>query len=277
MAATVETLSAPDAGSLAMLEALVVASGWNQTADDWAVFCQHGTVQVVRDAGGHIVASGAVLPMGDTAAWISMILVAPAVRGKGLGRAVFEHCLRTVQGMGRVAMLDATPAGAQLYRQYDFEPQWSLSRWYREAGGRAAAVRGDHVSDDGLDALVALDAQALGIVRGAVLGALVRRADTRVLRHAQAFGVLRSGRVARHIGPLIATDEASAGRLLREIVDSCAQPLLIDVPDGRPLLRRQLQDAGFVLQRGFTRMALGQAVPQGQTAFLHAIAGPEFG
>lgn len=260
-----------------MLDALVVASGWNQTADDWTVFGRHGSVHVVRDAEGRIVASGAVLPMGATAAWISMILVAPEARGLGLGRAVFEHCLQTVQATGRVAMLDATPAGEQLYRQYGFVPLWRLSRWHRErVAGRSTAttVRSDIAA---LDALVALDAESLGLERGAVLAELMRREDSRVVRHAQAFAVLRSGRIAHHIGPLIATDEASAALLLKELVGSLSQPLFIDVPDDRPLLRRQLGDAGFVLQRGFARMALGEAGSLGQTAFIHAIAGPEFG
>lgn len=278
--AAVETLPALDAGSLAMLDALVVASAWNQTPDDWAVFGRHGSVHVVRDAEGRIVASGAVLPMGATAAWISMILVAPAARGLGLGRAVFAHCLRTVQGTGRVAMLDATPAGEQLYRQYGFAPLWRLSRWHRgqvAAGSRAATAQTIRPDIAGLGALVALDTEALGLDRGAVLGELMRRADSRVVRHAQAFAVLRRGRIADHIGPLIATDEASAALLLNELVDGISQALFIDVPDQRSLLRRQLVDAGFALQRGFTRMALGEPASLGQTAFIHAIAGPEFG
>ncbi|MDM0011363.1 GNAT family N-acetyltransferase [Variovorax sp. J22P168] len=273
----VETLSAPDAISLSMLEALVVASGWNQTADDWAVFLRHGSVHVVRDADGAIVASGAVLPMGAAAAWISMILVAPQARGAGLGRSVFERCLATVRAAGRVAMLDATPAGEQLYLQYGFSPLWRLSRWHRGALADApasAAASGDHSK---VDALLALDAEALGLERGAVLAELMRRPGSRVLRHAQAFAVLRSGRIARHVGPLIATDEASAAVLLNDLIDGIPEPIFIDVPDERPLLRRQLAEAGFALQRGFCRMALGEPPAHGQNAFIHAIAGPEFG
>lgn len=275
--AVVESLPALDAGSLAMLDALVVASGWNQTADDWALFSRHGTVHAVRDAEGRIVASGAVLPMGASAAWISMILVAPEARGRGLGRSVFEQCLRTVKAAGWVAMLDATPAGERLYRQYAFAPLWRLSRWHREALTVTSIPPIVGQDAAGLDALIALDAQALGLARGAVLGELMRREGSRVVRHAQAFGVVRSGRIAHHIGPLVATDEASAGVLLRELSAGVAQPIFIDVPDERLLLRRQLADAGFVQQRGFTRMALGKPLPGGHSATIHAIAGPEFG
>lgn len=273
----IETLPALDAASLAMLDALVVASGWNQTADDWAVFARHGTLHVVRDAESRIVASGAVLPMGANAAWISMILVAPQARGEGLGRSVFEQCLRTVQAAGRIPMLDATPAGEQLYRQYAFAALWRLSRWQRAAVPGVSPAPVAHRDNAGFDALIALDAEALGLQRGAVLGELMRREGSRVVRHAQAFAVVRSGRVAQHIGPLVATDEAGAAVLLNALIDGITQPILIDVPDDRPLLRRQLADAGFTPQRGFARMALGEPPAPGQSAFIHAIAGPEFG
>lgn len=273
----VETLAALDTGSLAMLEALVAASGWNQTADDWALFARQGTVHAVRDAEGRIVASGAVLPLGATTAWISMILVAPGARGLGLGRGVFEQCLRTVKAAGRIAMLDATPAGERLYLQYGFAPLWRLSRWHREPIAGHSAAPAAPQDGAGFDALAALDAEALGLDRGAVLDDLMRRAGSRVVRHAQAFAVVRSGRIADHIGPLVATGEASAALLLRELAEGPTPALFIDVPDDRPLLRRQLADAGFTLQRGFVRMALDGPAARGQPAFIHAIAGPEYG
>jgi len=271
----VEALSTFDVHTLGMLGDLVTQSGWNQTRDDWALFASQGTVHTVRDGVGRIVASGAVLPMAPAGAWISMILVDPALRGRGLGRAVFEQCLTTVQRGSRCALLDATPAGEKLYTRYGFVPLWRSTRWQRAAlAGAHPAARPD---PGPLDLLAALDAEAVGLARPAVLDHLAQRADSRMVRHAQGFAVVRAGRNARHIGPLIATDEAAAAGLLRDIADSEPGPLFIDVPDDRPLLREQLAAAGFAPQRTFARMALGDAVPQGQTAFIHAIAGPEYG
>ena len=129
----------PDA--LAMLGELVVHSGWNQTAQDWGVFFSCGTIYVVRDEHGRIAASGAVLPMGESrpgalasltgrgVAWISMILVRPDRRGRGLARRVFEQCLRDIRDHGRIAMLDATPQGEALYLQFGFEPLQLVPPW----------------------------------------------------------------------------------------------------------------------------------------------------
>ena len=89
--------------------------------------------------------------------------------------------------------------------------------------------------------------------------------------------IVRTGRTAQHIGPLIAPDEASANALLGELLGDVTQPLLIDVPDDRPLLQQTLAAAGFVRQRGFARMALGGQGAGGRRKLIHAIAGPEFG
>lgn len=272
---SIETLGALDLQTAGMLGRLVVQSGWNQTHADWALFSTLGSIHVVRDAGRHIVASGAVLPMGRTGAWISMILVDPAVRGQGLGRAVFEHCLQEVRRMQRVALLDATPAGERLYARYGFSVLWRLTRWQRDAQPTSAPpLRADMVN---LDVLAALDAEALGLARAPVLRHLAEREGSCVVRHAQGFAIVRTGRIARHIGPVVATGEVEAAALLAEIAQRVPDPLFVDVPDDRPLLRARLATDGFTPQRGFARMVLGEPVPRGQTTFIHAIAGPEYG
>lgn len=272
----VGTLSALTPDSQAMLDALVVQSHWNQTPQDWAIFAQLGSIHVVRDEHGRIIASGAVLPLGDSAAWISLILVTPEFRGQGLGRAVFEHCLKEVQAMKRTAMLDATPDGERLYSQYSFASLWRLTRWHR-AGVPGIEPGARPHTPTAPETITALDAQALGFARHALLANLMARNDTDVVRHAQAIAIVRAGRVARHIGPLLASDELAAANLLSNIAGATAEPLFIDVPDDHPLMREHLYAAGFTPQRGFARMALGEAAPQGMTAFIHAIAGPEFG
>ncbi|WP_017523444.1 GNAT family N-acetyltransferase [Pusillimonas noertemannii] len=272
----VDTLSALTPESQAMLDELVEQSHWNQTAQDWAIFSRLGSVHVVRDEHKRIIASGAVLPLGDNAAWISLILVTPPRRGQGLGRAVFEHCLKEVQASGRTAMLDATPDGERLYRQYSFEALWRLTRWHRAGVDGAQAGARPH-APIALEAIATLDAQALGFARHVLLADLMAREDTDVVRHAEAMAIVRAGRVARHIGPLLASNEQAAAQLLGDIAGATAEALFIDVPDDRPLMRQALSAAGFTPQRGFARMALGDAAPHGMTAFMHAIAGPEFG
>lgn len=285
--ALVETLAPGTPGIAPMLDALVAASGWNQTARDWQLFQRLGTVFGVRDAAGTLLASGAVLPM-QGVAWISMILVLPAARGQGLGRAVFAHCLARVKALGLVAMLDATPQGEPLYASFGFTPSWRLTRWQREALAEASTPPASPPADKpAIDGLAALDAQALGFARPAVLADLLERDGSRCVRNGLGFGLVRAGRSAHQIGPLLSADERTAATLLRQAAQGIAGRACIDVPDtsgvsgDRPLLAQALRDAGFTPQRGFARMALatrpGTDAPTGQPAFIHAIAGPEFG
>ncbi|RZL63446.1 MAG: N-acetyltransferase [Variovorax sp.] len=275
VARQVEALNALGDVDLATLGQLVADSGWNQTADDWALFATQGSIYVVRDADRRIVASGAVLPMGAKAAWISMVLVTPGARGQGVGRQVFAHCLEVVRQSGRTAMLDATPAGEALYRQFDFSPLWRLTRWQRAA--QPATSPALHRESIDLDALAALDADALGFARRAVLEDLADREGSRLLRRANGFAIVRAGRIAHQIGPLLATSEAAAAALLGDAAARLAGPVFVDVPDDRPALREWLAGAGFTTQRSFARMAAGADAPEGQRSFIHAIAGPEFG
>ncbi|WP_096696930.1 GNAT family N-acetyltransferase [Polaromonas sp. AER18D-145] len=275
-AVVVETLGPLTPVVQAGLDALVLQSGWNQTPQDWAIFSREGTVCVVRDAQGRIVASGAVLPHGPQVVWISMILVASDLRGRGLGRAVFLHCLALVKAAGRTACLDATPDGQRLYSQFGFAPVYGLTRWQRAARPQAVpAARSQQLPD--AEALAALDAQALGAPRHALLADLLARPDAACVRSSEGFAIVRRGRIAHQIGPLLALNKASAAELMTRAVQGLAGPVFIDVPDERALLARQLHDAGFTPQRSFMRMVLGDQPLQGQTHFIHAIAGPEFG
>lgn len=275
-----ERLQQLDAEALEALQALVADSGWNQLPEDWALFHAAGTILVLRDGSGRIVASGAVLPMDEAAggvSWISMILVHSSQRGQGLGRTVFAACLQEVRSSGRIAMLDATPAGEALYRQFGFESLWRLTRWRRDARAASAPIPGEPCTRTA--PLVELDAEALGFPRPRVIAGLANRPQSRCVRSGDALGLLRAGRTAHHLGPLLAADAQAAAALLTQVAAGIAGPLLADVPDGRPAMRAALEAAGFQPQRGFARMALapaGQLPPAGQLAFLHAIAGPEF-
>jgi GNAT superfamily N-acetyltransferase len=274
----VETLASIAPGTQPMLDALVAASGWNQTACDWRLFERLGTLHVVRDVHGTIVASGAVLPM-EGAAWISMILVQPEMRGQGLGRAVFARCLQQVQAAGLVAMLDATPQGEPLYASFGFTALWRLARWEREA--TAAPTDPLAAGKPPVDGLAALDAEALGMARPAVLADLLAREDSRCVRDGLGFGLVRAGRIAHHIGPLLSAHEHTAAALLQDAARGLGGRIFIDVPENRPAMTAALREAGFTPQRSFARMALATrsdtAPPLGQPAFIHAIAGPEFG
>ncbi|MFA7437637.1 GNAT family N-acetyltransferase [Castellaniella sp.] len=266
------------------LNQLVAASHWNQTADDWRLFMAFGRIAVIRDVAGQVIASGAVLPMetgvrAAMPAWISMILVHPNHRDRGLGSAVFRHCLDHALDQGYIPMLDATPQGAALYQRHGFRPLWPLSRWERagQTPGIAQPASALQPEQDGL-ALESLERAALGLSRRHVLQHLLDRPGSHCIQQAHGFAIVRSGRLAMHAGPIVSMAPEQDSALLAQVIDTPFR-LFIDVPDCQSVLQQQLRQAGFSRQRGFIRMAGPSPTPWPKAAApaLLAIAGPEYG
>ena len=271
--------------------ALSTGAGWNQTADDWAWFIAQGHASGMRSEDGRLVATAAAAVYGDRA-WISMVLVDPAWRHRGLASRLMERTVARLQGLGITPVLDATPAGEAVYRQLGFRPGFALERWQGVAGSAsnraahdarppAVEVRAATAAD--LDALVALDRRATGLDRRGLLQSFLARPGTRAWLAADlaadviGFVVARTGTRALQIGPLVARDADTAQALLATALDASGGPVFLDVPTRWPALAARLESRGFVRQRPFVRMDLGapQAIVCDDRLFV--LAGPEFG
>lgn len=256
--------------------ALSDAAGWNQTADDWAFFIGHGHAIGCRDDEGRLVATAAALPYGDALGWISMVLVAPSQRHRGLATALLGECMRWLAASGRVAVLDATPAGAPVYRRLGFTSGFAFARWQGEGAGRpttTSTTAADYAE------IIALDAASGAAPRSALLHAFLARSGSRAWLSPgrNGFVVARAGRLTTQVGPLVAATEAEAITLLDAALEATTGRVFIDVPERSTEIAAALQRRGFARQRPFTRMALGggPVLILGERA--HALAGPEFG
>ncbi len=259
--------------------ALSAAAGWNQTLDDWRLFLAHGHTVGCRsdDDDGRLVASAAALPYEGGLGWISMVLVDPAFRHRGLATALMQRCVQALRASGHVPVLDATPAGTEVYRRLGFVPGFALDRWEGEAGGSAPAAAAAAPAVDA-PTVVELDRQATGLGRAPVLQDFLRRtASTAQLTPMRdGFVIVRRGHRAWQLGPLVAADEASALGLLQRALAALAGRVFLDVPRRWARLTAWLNAHGFVPQRGFVRMALGGAAPEVPDR-VFVLAGPEFG
>ena len=193
--------------------ALSDAAGWNQTSDDWALFIRHGRTIGLRDAAGRWVATAAALPYGRDRGWISMVLVDAAWRHRGLASRLLDECVAHLRAEGIVPVLDATPAGAAVYRRLGFVPGFEIDRWERPAlaAGTATPATSPAVMPAGLadlDTLLALDRAATGLDRRFLLSSFLSRPGTQAWRadDGRGFVIARAGRRAVQIGPLVAGD-----------------------------------------------------------------------
>ena len=113
--------------------------GWNQTADDWRLFIAHGRTIGLFDGDDGLVATGAALPYDNGFGYISMVIVDPAWRRRGLARRLMGECIDVLRGQSRAALLDATPAGALVYRGLGFVELATIERWEGE-GSRVTPI-----------------------------------------------------------------------------------------------------------------------------------------
>jgi hypothetical protein len=90
------------------------------------------------------------------------------------------------------------------------------------------------------------------------------------------MALVRNGRTARHIGPLLSDRADLALALVDAIVSSETVPWLIDAVHSQEEFLSGLAASGWNIERPFQRMRFGSAiVSPAQPPF--AVAGPEFG
>jgi predicted N-acetyltransferase YhbS len=125
---TIRRLAVDDIGAAQRLRE---QAGWNQTDHDWRrllAWSPHGC-WVAEDA-GRVVGTTAVAIYGLRVAWIGMVLVEIAHRRQGIGRALLNHAIAYLDGLGvQTIALDSTPEGQPLYASLGFADAFELSRW----------------------------------------------------------------------------------------------------------------------------------------------------
>ena len=188
---------------IADAQALVAEAGWNQTAADWQAFLDYGKVQAIR-AQGRVVATAATLPYGAFG-WISMVLVTAAFRRQGLAARLMRGAIDDLVDAGLVPVLDATPAGREVYRKLGFADTWGFARLARSGSVPPAAmdppadgISVGPITDADWSGLCAYDTAAFGADRSRLLGRLRGRlppADL-VARAAAAWSDFCSGATA---------------------------------------------------------------------------------
>jgi GNAT superfamily N-acetyltransferase len=246
---------------------------WNQNEADWRFFLSEGTVFGVRD-GAQLVATAALLPYAAGNAWISMVLVTANWRRRGIATRLVDACLNEATKLGLTTWLDATPAGTSVYGPLGFTPTLQLRRLRLQAPSGAGVVQS--LSTCSVADFIARDVRAMGFDRGRLLSEFGGRTGSRMVSLGNAIALVRDGRTARHIGPVLAETREDAVALVDAIVRSEQGPWLLDAVHSQEDFLRRLTDTGWTIERPFQRMRFGRATMlAGELPF--AVAGPEFG
>jgi GNAT superfamily N-acetyltransferase len=246
---------------------------WNQNEADWRFFLSKGIVFGVRD-GKQLVATAALLPYSADNAWISMVLVTTSWRRRGIATRLVDACLNAATKLGLTTWLDATPVGAGVYGPLGFTPILQLRRLRLETPTAAKVLHPLSVCSPA--EFVARDRRAMGFDRSQLLTEFAGRNGSRMVSSGNAVALVRDGRTARHIGPLLADSYEGAIAVTDAIVRSEQGPWLLDAVHSQGEFLKGLTGKGWTIERPFQRMRFGRnTTPAAELPF--AVAGPEFG
>lgn len=247
-----------DAGEVETLVGWAAAEGWNPGLADAAAFRTadpEGFIGAFVD--GEMMAGISAVRYGSTFGFIGLYICRPDMRGKGIGRRVWDAGMRHLDG--RTIGLDGVPEQQANYASMGFAPLYRTWRWSGVLSSDMFPSAETLVPDaDLLDRLIAFDRRHFpGERTDFVAGWVSAPRTTRVvLRDGDiaGYGVIRACREGFKIGPLFATEEDVALSLLGSLVHGLLGAVVhLDVPETATsfaeTLARRGMDKGFVTAR----------------------------
>jgi predicted N-acetyltransferase YhbS len=193
--------------------ALSRQENWPHRPQDWQMALQLSSGAVALDDQGRVTGTILVTPYGTGCAMINMVIVDRNVRGKGLGRRLMDQAFALAGD--RPLRLVATVDGMPLYQKLGFVPSGTILQHQGKVAelGVPDGVEAAGTSD--LPDIKALDRNAYGADREALIDALAERGQFAVIRRngaIEAYAAIRPFGRGEVIGPVIAgsADEARA-------------------------------------------------------------------
>ena len=211
--------------------------GWPHRLEDWR-FLAGTAVSLAVEAEGTLIGTAMGWHLGPGHFSVGMVIVDPDRQGGGIGRRLMDAILAEAQG--RVVILNATDAGIGLYERLGFaragrvqQHQGMATAPALPALGRDVRLRPVTAAD--ADAIAALDRQATGLDRTAILRALATVGDAVLLEHGGrpvGFAFCRHFGRGQLVGPVIAPTLDAAKRLIGYWLSSRAGSFVrADVPE----------------------------------------------
>ncbi|AZO19784.1 N-acetyltransferase [Mesorhizobium sp. M1E.F.Ca.ET.045.02.1.1] len=196
--------------------ALSRQENWPHRPQDWQMALQLSSGAVALDDQGRVTGTILVTPYGADCAMINMVIVDRNVRGKGLGRRLMEQAFALAED--RPLRLVATADGMPLYQKLGFAPSGTILQHQGSIAQLGAPDGVEAASGDDLPEIKALDRDAYGADREALIDALAERGQFAVIRHdgaIEAYAAIRPFGRGEVIGPVIASSAEEAKALIR--------------------------------------------------------------
>ena len=270
------------ADDLAPAHALSLAASWPHRLEDWKFLFRLGC-GVVAQVDDEIVGTAMGWRYGDNAAALGMVIVAQGHQGKGIGRQLMGAIVERLSV--KTLVLNSTPQGTALYSRSGFEDERVIHQHQGAAFGvPVVALRPDErirpMGRADHDALIALDHEATGLPRAALMSELLKKGKWVVLdRNDRPAGFATFRRFGRGyvIGPVVAPDQNSAKALISHWLGSNAGMFTrLDIPAESGLCE-WLNNLGVVHVDQVAGMVAGPALVRGTSVRTYSLVNQALG
>jgi len=236
--------------------------GWNPGLSDAAAFFASDLDGFfLAEVDGNPAAAISVVNHDEEYAFLGLYICRAQFRGQGIGRALWVEALKHAEN--RSVILEGVLAQQENYARSGFRLLGQTVRYEGKIDDTQSEADVATLADQPV--LANLDHKALGYRRPAFSNVWFKPTvdrQTMVLRKGSqptAYATFRRCANGTKIGPLFASTEAEARRLLAAHPFDRTEALFIDVPTSCTLLTRLLKDAGFLPVFETAQMVLGDA------------------
>ncbi|RJT41383.1 GNAT family N-acetyltransferase [Mesorhizobium waimense] len=195
--------------------ALSRQENWPHRAQDWQMALQLSRGAVAISDQGRLTGTILVTPYGADCAMINMVIVDRNERGKGLARRLMEKAFALAED--RPLRLVATADGMPLYQKLGFVPSGTILQHQGKVAALGAPGGVEAAGSDDVLEIKALDRDAYGADREALINALAERGEFAVIRRdgaIEGYAAIRPFGRGEVIGPVIAGSAVDARALV---------------------------------------------------------------
>ena len=211
--------------------------GWNPGLYDGAAFFQADPDGFfLAEQNGGMAGAISAVRCGEDLVVIGNHFVLPPFRGKGIGKALWEHAL--LQAGEKTAVCNGLTEGRAFYESYGFQGAYNVIRYGGVMFAEARHSRDVYPACDiDFRRLAQADAVFFGAARERVLKAWL---ETPVMESVcllkdgdmRGWGSLRRCRKGWRLGPVFARDYACAEEMIRHLaMKTCDEWVYIDIPE----------------------------------------------
>ncbi|MGD6892054.1 GNAT family N-acetyltransferase [Bacillus mobilis] len=228
--------------------------GWDYNREEIETIFDSGIVYGVWNKRKELISSAAIILYGEKSASIGMVIVHPDYKGRGIGKAITNACMKSVSVQTPI-MLIATDEGKPLYEKLGFKVVSYVSKYICNSynvndyciGNQDNIMNYEEVD---LEEIIKIDEYAFGTNREVFLKKRIIQSEQCIVVKGNKQNVLGYGLSIQTpenkiIGPVVAKNDETAMRIVHHLARNHNGKLRIDVPKGKINFMKELEVAGF--------------------------------